>query len=244
MHSLGGWLAFGFVMGLLGLAILIVLWPGQRQGKRVLKRWGVDEPFDAEVAVAVQYLKRRRFWYPWLWLGLPVLSKLIWRDLPDSNTLSSIFATLLSGGLLAELFAQRPTRGRRREALLEPRGILDFVPAWALVVAGITELAAIVNLAFTVAGVRLVLALVAVAASWLIVLLAVRRPAEATERVDLALRCRSARVALGLGIGSASGLAWVGGDFTSFLCFVVSLAAFIAIASPPGKLPAKAMRAG
>lgn len=243
MNSLGGWLGFGLIMGLFGLAILIVLWPGERQGRRVLARWGVSEPFDAEVEVAVRYLKRRRFWYPWLWLGLPVLPKLVWPDLPDSDTLSSIFATLLSGGLLAEFLAQRPARGPRREAVLESRRILDFVPAWALVVAGITELAAIVNLVFTVAGFRLVLALVAVAASWLIVLLAVRRPAQATDRVDLALRCRSARVALGLGIGSAAGLAWVGG-FTSFLCFVVSLAAFIAIASPPGKLPAKAVRAG
>ncbi len=40
MHSLGGWLGFAFIMGLFGLAILIVLWPGERQGKRVLARWG------------------------------------------------------------------------------------------------------------------------------------------------------------------------------------------------------------
>jgi len=127
--------------------------------------------------------------------------------------------------------------------LLEHRGILDFVPAWVLILTGVTELAAIVNLAFTAAGVRLVLAVAAIAASWLILLLAVRRPATGPERADLALRCRSARVALGLGVGAAAGLAWIGGNLPSFLGFVVSLAAFIAIASPPGKLPAKTAHA-
>jgi len=244
MHSLGGWLGFAFIMGLFGLAILIVLWPGERQGKRVLARWGVAEPFDAEIEVAVRYLKRRRFWYPWLWLGLPVLPRLAGLDLPESNTLGTIFATLLSGGLLAELLAQRPSRGPRREALLEQRGILDFVPAWVLILTGATELAAIVNLGFSVAGVRLVLAVAAIAASWLILLLAVRRPATGPERADLALRCRSARVALGLGVGAAAGLAWIGGNLPSMLGFVVSLAVFIAIASPPGKLPAKTAHAG
>jgi len=244
MLSLGGLIGFALIMGLFGLAILIVLWPGERQGKKVLARWGVAEPSEAEVAVAVRYLKRRRFWYPWLWLTLPVLPRLVGLDLPDSNSLGTIFATLLVGGLLAELFAQRPSRGPRREALLEHRGILDFAPAWVLILTGITELAAVVNLSFTVAGARLVLAVAAIAVSWLMLLLAVRRPAAGPERADLALRCRSARVALGLGVGAAAGLAWIVGDLPSMLGFVVSLAVFIAIASPPGKLPAKTAHAG
>lgn len=244
MHSLGGWLGFALIMGLFGLAILIVLWPGVRQGKRVLVRWGVAEPLDAEVEVAVRYLKRRRFWYPWLWLGLPVLPRLVGLDLPESNTLGTIFATLLSGGLLAELLAQRPSRGPRREALLEHRGILDFVPMWMLILSGIAEVAAIVNLTFTVAGIRLVLAVAAIAASWLILLLAIRRPAAGPERVDLALRCRSARVALGLGGGAAAVLAWIVSDLPTMFGFVGSLLVFIAIASPPGKLPAKTAHSG
>ena len=40
-------LAVALIMGLVGLAILIVLWPGVKQGTRLLKRWGVPDPDDA-----------------------------------------------------------------------------------------------------------------------------------------------------------------------------------------------------
>src|SRR5437763_13692055 len=243
MNSIGAYAGFAFIMGLVGLAILIVLWPGERQGKRVLAGWGIKDPSHDEVTAAVQYLRRRRFWYPWLYLLLPAVPRLFGSELPDLSFMGTIFVILLAGGLVAELLAQRSARGPRREAVLETRGVLDFVPAWALVLGAVTELAAVANLAFAASWPRLWLALVLLLASWVIVLLAVRRPSAGTDRVDLALRCRSARVALGLGIGSAAGLAWTVGDFTSFLAFAVSLIAFSAIASPPGKLPTTARTA-
>src|SRR4051794_8798465 len=123
-------LAVALIMGLVGLAILIVLWPGEKQGKRLLKRWGVPDPDDAEVALAVRYLKRRRFWYPWLFLAIPPLL---------DRTAGSLFTTLMLGGLIAELLAQRPSRGPRREAVLVRRTLLDLVPGWAL---GLSVLAA------------------------------------------------------------------------------------------------------
>ncbi|NBH10181.1 hypothetical protein GTY80_43930, partial [Amycolatopsis sp. SID8362] len=106
-------LAVALFTGLIGLAILIVLWPGEKHGKRLLERWGVPDPDAAEVALAVRYLKRRRLWYPWLFLALPPLF--------GDTTTGSVVATLLLGGLLAELLAQRPARGPRREADLTPR---------------------------------------------------------------------------------------------------------------------------
>src|SRR3954447_18777959 len=95
------------IMGVLGLTILIVLWPGEKHGKRLLTRWGVPDPDAAEVALAVRYLKRRRLWYPWLFLAIPPLL--------DDKTTGSILAVLLLGRLIAELLAQRPVRGPRRE---------------------------------------------------------------------------------------------------------------------------------
>ena len=62
MHSIGEIAAFALVMGLIGLAILIVLWPGEKQGRRVLARWGISDPDGDEVAAAVTYLRRGRFW--------------------------------------------------------------------------------------------------------------------------------------------------------------------------------------
>ena len=113
-------LAVGLLSGLIGLAILIVLWPGEKHGKRLLTRWGVPDPDPGEVALAVRYLKRRRLWYPWLFLAIPPLL--------DNGGMGSILATLLLGGLIAELLAQRPSRGPRREAELAPRTLLGVVP--------------------------------------------------------------------------------------------------------------------
>jgi hypothetical protein len=44
--------------------LLLALWPGERQGTKLLKRWGVAEPEEAEITIAVTYLRRRRLWYP------------------------------------------------------------------------------------------------------------------------------------------------------------------------------------
>lgn len=44
--------------------LLIVLWPGPAQGRRVVRRWGVAHPDLDEVAAGLTHLRRRRLWYP------------------------------------------------------------------------------------------------------------------------------------------------------------------------------------
>jgi hypothetical protein len=220
------------ILGLFGLAILIVLWPGEKHGKRLLVRWGVADPDAGEVALAVRYLKRRRLWYPWLFLAIPPLL--------DDTTTGSILATLLLGGLIAELLAQRPSRGPRREADLAPRTLLGIVPAWILVLGGLAAAAALLHLGLTAQWKLLAVAAGTVVVSAAITLLAVRRPAAGAPRADLALRCRSARVAVGLGIGACTAVGWPAGDLVSFLAVAAGLAAFLAVTAPAKRLPAAA----
>lgn len=242
--ELGTTLAVALVMGLVGLAILVVLWPGEKSARKLLGKWGVREPTEDEVAVAMTYLRRRRLWYPWLFLVLPVIPQATGMGASNPDTASTIGGTLLLGGLLAELFAQRPSRGSRREAVLERRAVRDFTPAWMLVVSGVAELAGLGYLATRAHWIPFAVAAGAIAGSWLIVLLAIRRPAAGTRRVDLALRCRSARVALGMGIGTTVMVCLPVHNVVALLAFVVTLAALLAIASPPRELPAIALRAG
>ncbi|MGW5744233.1 hypothetical protein [Amycolatopsis sp. NPDC003861] len=225
-------LAVALFTGVLGLAILIVLWPGQKHGKRLLERWGVAEPDAGEVDLAVRYLKRRRLWYPWLFLAIPPLL--------DDTTTGSILATLLLGGLIAELFAQRPSRGPRREADLAPRTLLGVVPAWILVLGVLAAAGSLVHLGLTAQWKLLAVAAGTALVSAAITLLAVRRPAVGAARADLALRRRSARVAVGLGIGACTAIGWPVGDFGSFLAVVAGLAAFLAVTAPAKHRPATA----
>src|SRR5207245_252040 len=129
------------VLGLFGLAVLVVLWPGKKEGRRLLVGWGIDEPSDGDVPDAVRYLKRRRLWYPWLFFGLPALAGLLNPSGVRSQS-SSIGAigwtvTVLLGGLLGELLALRPARSGHRQAMLVRRRVVDLVPVWALVLLGI-----------------------------------------------------------------------------------------------------------
>jgi hypothetical protein len=225
-------LGVALIMGLVGLAILIVLWPGEKQGERLLKRWGVPDPDDADVALAVRYLKRRRLWYPWLYLAIPPL-------IGDTGT-GTFIATLLLGGLIAELLAQRPSRGPVREAVLAPRTLPAIVPAWVLVLGGLAATGSIVHLALTAHWKPLAVAVGTVVLCAVVTALAVRRPAVGDPRVDLALRRRSARVTIGLGIAACTTIGWPAGDFRSFLVVVVALAAFLAVTAPLKRQPAPA----
>ncbi|MGW5717021.1 hypothetical protein ACWEVP_12720 [Amycolatopsis sp. NPDC003865] len=225
-------LAVALVTGLIGLAILIVLWPGEKQGKRLLVRWGIPDPDAGEVMLAVRYLKRRRFWYPWLFLALPPLL--------DDTGPGALFATLLLGGLIAELLAQRPSRGPRREADLVPRTLLGVVPAWVLVLGVLAATGSITHLALTAQWKLLAVAAGTAVICAAITLLAVRRPPVGGPRVDLALRCRSTRVAIGLGIGACTAIGWPAGDLRSLLVVVLGLAAFLAVTAPVKRQPAPA----
>ena len=49
-------------------------------------------------------------------------------------------------------FAARPTRGARRVAVPAPRRVVDVVPAWGLVVFGITAVALAVGLGLAMTG--------------------------------------------------------------------------------------------
>lgn len=225
-------LAVAGITGLFGLIILIVLWPGEKQGARLLRKWGVRNPAADQVSVAVRYLRRRRFWYPWLFLGLPLIPGAT-NLVGERNNASSLVFVVLLGGLAAEILAQRPSREPRREAVLAPRGVLDFAPLWTIIVSGLATAAAVVHLAVLRQWGPLAVTVGAAAVSWIVVLLAVRRPAAGDPEVDLALRVRSARVALGLGTGTAATLGWTVGDLPSFLAFVATVAAFLAIVGPP-----------
>ncbi|MGW4398898.1 hypothetical protein ACWEHA_26750 [Amycolatopsis nivea] len=226
-------LAVAGITGLFGLIILIVLWPGEKQGARLLAKWGVRNPTADQVPVAVRYLRRRRFWYPWLFLGLPLIPGAT--NLVGERTANSLVFVVLLGGLAAEILAQRPSREPRREAVLAPRAVLDFAPLWTVIVSGLATAAAVVHLAVLRQWGPLAVTVGAAAVSWIIVLLAVRRPAAGDPEVDQALRVRSARVALGLGTGTAATLGWTVGDLASFLTFVATVAAFLAIVGPPPK---------
>jgi hypothetical protein len=211
-----------------GLLILFLLWPGNRQGVRLLRRWGIAEPTEQDVADAVRYLRRRRFWYPWLFLFIPAI--LATGSTTDGG--GNLWVTVLLGSLLAEILAQRPSRGAQRSALLAQRGILDFVPRWALIVFGIATVAAVLRRAELGQWLVLAAALVVTGLAWLIVLLAVRRPSDGRPEVDLALRTRSARVAVGLGIAAPASLGPEASNLPGFLFLVLCVVAFIAIAQP------------
>jgi hypothetical protein len=218
-------IVIGVVMFGVGLVILFLLWPGHRQGVRLLRRWGIAEPTERDVADAVRYLRRRRLWYPWLFLVLPAATGV-------TSSAGGVVGTVLVGGLLAEILAQRPSRGPRRTAMLAQRGILDFVPRWALIVFGIATVAAVLRLAATGQWLVLAAALVTTGLAWLIVFLAVRRPSIGRPEVDLVLRTRSARVAVGLGIAAPASLAGEVSNLGGALFLVLSVVAFLAVAQP------------
>jgi hypothetical protein len=233
--------AVGLVMGVFGLVILIVLWPGERQGRRLLRRWGIDHPADQDVTEAVRYLKRRRFSYPWLFLVLPQLAALTGahsslRETDDAWW--TIAWTVLLGGLLGELFALRPARAEHRQAMLTPRRVVDLVPAWALVLLGIATAGGLLRYGLGRQWPEFGVVVLCAAAASVIITLAVTRPAAGDPVVDLVLRARSARVATGLAIAVPAALPRSEWSALPALVFFVSLVAVIAVASPSPRVAA------
>lgn len=236
------WLTRTLLPALIAAAVLLlVLWPTSRSGHRLLRTWGVPDPSQDQTAAAVGYLWRRRILYVVLFVVVPPLAGLVWREdggVPAGN----IFVPLLAAMLIAELVAAvRPPSGVRIASLV-PRSWRDLVPRWAVAVAGLLTVVAV---ALAVLGLaaqpwadRYAAALppndtpqpptdwqvnvsaehraemvtstswfalgnlvVCLATTALLVLLAVRRPAHADEAVDIALRTRSARVGVAIGLG-------------------------------------------
>jgi hypothetical protein len=213
--------------GVVGLLILVTLWPGPKHGRRLLHRWGIPQPDAAEVATAVRYLRRRRLWYPWLYVAIPLL------PIGFDSFGGTVLTTLLAGGLLAELLAQRRSREPVREAMLASRSLGGFLPVWITVLTAVVMVAALAHLAVDARWTLFGVCVLAAAVAWGIALLAVRRPPAGTIRVDAALRHRSARVALGLGAAACTAISWQVGDFGSFVAVVVGIATFLAVVTPP-----------
>ncbi|GAA3618528.1 hypothetical protein GCM10022267_00900 [Lentzea roselyniae] len=179
-----------------GLMLLVLLWPTAANGKRLLKKWEVPDPTDAQVEDAVRYLKRRRLLYPWLYPAIGYFT-------PLGEGHGDIVVTVLAGTLLAELLALRPPRSARRVATLTPRGLFDIASKWVLISYVVIVLAAAVYLGV---GQRWGLAGwlgLSAAVVGVIIWAAVTRPATGDEVVDMALRTRSVHVSAGLGAGVA-----------------------------------------
>lgn len=206
------WVALAAFVGT-GLLILLILWPTAVNGERLLKKWGVAEPTEEQVAEAVLYLRRRRILYPWLYAALWLLP-----EFGDST--SQLAVVVLAGTLLAELLALRPRRHARRMAILAPRGLFDIASRWVLVSYAVITGGIAVFLGIETRWAALGWLAVSVLAVAVIMWAAVARPASGHEDVDMAMRTRSVHVAAGLGAAVAGALAGPVAGFVGVLAWI------------------------
>lgn len=198
--------------------LLLVLWPTEHSGRRLLQTWGIPEPRPEQTRAALRYLWQRRILYIVLFLVVPpVAGALIEND--DELPGMGIFVPLLVAMLLAETVATLRPVGGVRVASLDRRTWRALVPRWAVHTMAVMVVLSVglAVLALTVGpvhdnglpepgpGTALAYLAVCLAMIGLLVHLAVRRPSVADAEVDAALRTRTARVAFGIGFG------WVGG---------------------------------
>lgn len=289
-----------------GLAVLLVLWPTESSGRRFLRRWGVSDPDERQTALAVSYLRNRRLLYPPLLLLGPALADVA-IDRPGDPGFLTLLAPVIVALLLAETIgALRKPTGPRIAALTK-RHWRDLAPRWAmatmltlaatavglavagliaqpwanriaaaiprdgvwtypdgsgswtvpvLVLSELTRPSSVITLAGIAIGLAAVLGLVR---------LAVRRRPIGDPRLDAALRTRTARVAVGIGIAwmaamvvlannrltflrtfyppsefpsAPSWLAYTSaGNFLGVLLLFVAAAGWIWAANPPRRLP-------
>lgn len=222
----------------IGLVLLLALWPSPDRATRLLKRWGVADPDEAERAEALRYLKRRRLAYPWLY----VASSLVLGQVLRGSGWAAVLVSLIVGAVLAELIAQRPPRG---PAPSSSPAVTDLVPRWALglwaalalVTIGIPAVLPVSDPTSPLAApaVAAGLAVAAVAAGAVIVGLAVRRPPARIDRADAALRLRSARVGAGL---SMAALGLVGGSRGSVVGIALVLLGLLGWTWVTARIPA------
>ncbi|MFI6098433.1 hypothetical protein ACIA8G_23005 [Lentzea sp. NPDC051213] len=188
----------GIVAGV-GLVLMVLLWPTRSTGERLLKKWQVADPAEAQVEDAVRYLRRRRLLYPWLYLGLGLA--------PEISAGTTHLAVIVLGGtLLAELIALRPSRGSKRVASLTRRGLTDIAAKGLLASYVVIVLGAAIYLVIDHGWQRILWLGLSVFAVAVITWAAVARPATGDERVDMALRTRSVHVSAGLGAAVAGAL--------------------------------------
>jgi hypothetical protein len=182
-----------------GLMLLVLLWPTAANGKRLLKKWEVPDPTDAQVQDAVRYLKRRRLLYPWLYPAIGYFT-------PLGNGNGDLVVTVLAGTLLAELLALRPRRAARRVATLTPRGLRDIASKWVLLWYVAIVITSVIYLVIDWRPWQILWLALSVVAVSVVTWAAVARPASGDEIVDMALRTRSVHVAAGLGAAVAGAL--------------------------------------
>jgi hypothetical protein len=186
-------------------------------GQRLLRTWGIPYPRPDQVEVADRYLRQRRILYV---AGFLVLPPLVGLAFGVDGFGVNLFVPLLVALLVAETVATLRPAGGVRVARLDRRSWRDLVPRWAVVVTAVTVLLTVgvasygftqerdVGPAASSSGAALVYMVVALGMVGLLVHLAVRRPSVPDEAVDVALRRRTARVAVGIGFG------WLGTALT------------------------------
>lgn len=204
------WLEHTVLPAVIAAAVLLlVLWPTQRSGQRLLRTWGVPDPRADQVAEAVRYLRQRRILYVAGFVLLPPLFGLVRTDAGSTG----VFVALLVALLVAEGVAALRPAGGVRVARLDRRGWQDLVPRWAVLVMAVMSVVTVAVAGYGLtqerdtwtggdtSAVALVHLAVCIALVGLLVHLAVRRPSVRDEQVDAALRTRTARVAVGIGFG-------------------------------------------
>jgi hypothetical protein len=231
-----------YLYPLCGLALMLVTWPMAGAGRRVLLRWSdITEPDRDQVAVVVRYLRKRRLLVLPLMLLAPLTARAIPAIVAPANDLGSyhLLGSLLVASLLAELLATVPHRSGARRTERDrrdgtPRPLRDIrpqqgsagttgpgrrgclVPRWAvglqLGLAAVAVVFAVVAQPWVGGWYLIVLALVTSLVVHGIAWLAMVRPAGDRADVDTALRIRSARVAVGVGILVAGLLVAAGGN--------------------------------
>ncbi len=201
------------IAGVSGLVLLVALWPTVKNGMRLLTRWKVADPTEAQVEEAVRYLKRRRLLYPWIYAGLALAP--VWTD-----GIGRLVVVGLGGSLLAELLALRPRRNALRVATLTPRGLFDIASKWVLASYVVLVAGAATYLVVSQQWTRLLWLVLSVAAVVVIIWAAVARPASGDQVVDMALRTRSVHVSAGLGVALAGVLIGHSIGFVGILAWI------------------------
>ncbi|HEY4459512.1 MAG TPA: hypothetical protein VGN81_34685 [Pseudonocardiaceae bacterium] len=220
-------LGVAIFLGVVGGVILYLLWPGPKQGLKVLQRCGIAQPSDADVADAVRYLKRRRIWYPWLFFLLPLLADAAGMTKQTTSGVWSLVWTLLIGGLLGELFALRPQRSSRKTVMLARRRLIDLAPVPALAVLGFAVAGGVVETVLDRQWAELGVVVVCALASVAILIVTLVRPVAGNPVVDEALRVRSARLAIAFAIAVPATLPQQEMNVPKGLFFLVCLFALL-----------------